>query len=175
MHIRDVVEISRSNGRLPARLIEASYQASQDGLVALVLRDISPQTVNLILDPIVPSLPLNIPGVLYIDADDETRVREAVLSAEIIFAATADFRAMVCRWGVAPRMIVPVSHAHRHGHDIARRMGDSRGQSGVCDATSAPIPTNPQTANSAWKAQPEQRLSRDAGNCVKPETVAGFN
>ncbi|WP_159587175.1 hypothetical protein [Chelativorans xinjiangense] len=156
MHVRDVVEISRSGGGEPARLIEMSYRASQDGLVALVLHGISPQTVNLVLDPIVPTLPLNIPGVFYIDIGEEMRVREAVLSAETIFAATVRFRGLLRGWGVAPRMIVPVSQADRRGRGVARRIGDSRaleppdlsrGQSGACATQAVRIPADSQTAH----------------------------
>lgn len=113
MQIRDVVEISGINGRVPVGLIEASYRASQEVLVALILRGVSPQSVNRILDPIVPTLPLDIPGVLYIDADDHARVREAVLSAATVFVATATFRRLVRALGVAPTTIVPVGRAGR--------------------------------------------------------------
>ncbi|MCT7376921.1 hypothetical protein [Chelativorans salis] len=130
MHIHDIVEISRSNDCVPAKLIEVSYRASQDHLIGLVLHGISPQMVNLILDPIVPTLPLNIPGVLYIDAGDEKRVREAVLSAETIFVATATFRGLVRRWGVAPRMIVPVSHVGQRRRCVAKRIGNGRAAKG---------------------------------------------
>lgn len=113
MRVRGVVEISGRKGRVPAGLVEDCYRASQNGLVALVLRDIPPQAVDRILDPLVPTLPLNIPGVLYIDSRETGRVREALLAAESIFVATAAFRGVVRALGVAPRLIAPVSQAGR--------------------------------------------------------------
>ncbi|WP_424540810.1 hypothetical protein [Sinorhizobium medicae] len=81
MQTRSVIEIAGSGIHLPAELIIAGYWASQTGLVVFVLNGVTPPAVNAVLDPIVVTLPFSIPGVLYVDINDEKRVREAVLFA----------------------------------------------------------------------------------------------
>jgi hypothetical protein len=96
-----VVEIAADNGAPPVELIENCYRLSTACLVVFILNGVSPQTINMILDPIVPNLPLNIPGVLYVDINDEARVRQSVLSSETILARTQTFHRMVARYGLA--------------------------------------------------------------------------
>ncbi|PJR14379.1 hypothetical protein [Sinorhizobium meliloti] len=111
MQTRRVIEIVKSGGHLPAELILTGYWASQSGLIVFILNGVTPQAVNLVLDPIVVTLPLTIPGVLYVDVRDKARVREAVLFAEEIYAATRFFRRLTVRCGIAPRLIAPVERA----------------------------------------------------------------
>ncbi|MFC6487592.1 hypothetical protein [Nitratireductor sp. GCM10026969] len=142
MQTCDVVEISRRNGHIPSGLIEACYRASQSGLVVLALDGISPQAVNRILDPVVPTLPLDIPGVLYIDAADAARVQEAVFAAERIFVATIAFRGMVRALGVAPRLIAPVDLAGSRllGLGMGQRTGHATEPPGERNGAHDPVP-----------------------------------
>ncbi|MDX0424426.1 hypothetical protein GOC91_22440 [Sinorhizobium medicae] len=111
MQTRSVIEIAGSGIHLPAELIIAGYWASQTGLVVFVLNGVTPPAVNAVLDPIVVTLPFSIPGVLYVDINDEKRVREAVLFAEEIYAATRAFRRIAARCGIAPDTIESVGMA----------------------------------------------------------------
>ncbi|NRP73086.1 hypothetical protein ILFOPFJJ_03985 [Ensifer psoraleae] len=111
MQTRSVIEIVESGGRLPTELIVAGYWASQAGLVAFVLNGVTPQAINLVLDPIVTTLPLSIPGVLYIDISDRTRVREAVMCAEEIYGASKIFRHLTDCYGIAPSLVLSVAVA----------------------------------------------------------------
>ena len=73
------VEIApTAKGQLPATLVRWAYRASQIGVVALVLNGIDARDVNRVLDPLVPLLPLTIPGVIYLHMDDDPRVQEAI-------------------------------------------------------------------------------------------------
>jgi hypothetical protein len=111
MQTRRVIEIVQSGGYLPAELILTGYWASQSGLVVFILNGVTPRAVDLVLDPIVVTLPLTIPGVLYVDVRDKTRVRDAVLFAEEIYAATRFFRRLAVRCGIASKLIAPVGMA----------------------------------------------------------------
>ena len=111
MQARRVIEIVQTGGYLPAELILTGYWASQSGLVVFILNGVTPQAVDLVLDPIVVTLPMTIPGVLYVDVGDKTRVREAVLFAEEIYAATTLFRRLTIRCGIARELIAPVDRA----------------------------------------------------------------
>ncbi len=100
-----VIEIMPSNGRVPAELIEAGYRSSQYGLVVFVLNNVTPQAVNLVLDPVVRTMPLSIPGVLYIKIGDEQRVREAVTSASIIHFASNALYNLAASYGASPKLV----------------------------------------------------------------------
>jgi hypothetical protein len=100
-----VIEIMPSNGRLPAELIEAGYRSSQYGLVVFVLNNVTPQAVNLILDPVVRTMPLSIPGVLYIEIGDEQRVRDAVTSASIVYFASNALYNLAASYGASPELV----------------------------------------------------------------------
>ena len=100
-----VVEIAANNGQPPVNLIQNCYRLSTACLVVFILNGVSPQTINLILDPIVPSLPLDIPGVLYVDISDEARVRQSVLSSRTILARTKTFQRVVERYGLARHVV----------------------------------------------------------------------
>ena len=106
------VEIApTAKGQLPATLVRWAYRASQIGVVALVLNGIDARDVNRVLDPLVPLLPLTIPGVIYLHMDDDPRVQEAILSAQLVFAATRPFRAYVLALGIDRSRVWPVSSA----------------------------------------------------------------
>lgn len=111
MKPRSVIEIAQSDGRLPTELIVVGYWASQAGVVVYVLNGVTPQAINLVLDPIVTTLPLSIPGVLYVSINDTTRVCEAVRCAEEIYATTKVFRRQAIDYGIAPDFIRPVATA----------------------------------------------------------------
>jgi len=102
-----VVEIARSRaGRPPGELLEQAYRASCHEPVVLVLNGIDRRSVDRLLDPLVPTLPLGIPGVLYVDLACEEAVEAAVRSASTIYATTGAFRSRVCRLGIPASRIV---------------------------------------------------------------------
>lgn len=105
MQARSVIEIAESGGRLPTELIVVGYWASQAGIVVYVLNGVTPQAINLVLDPIVTTLPLSIPGVIYVSINDKARVCEAVRCADEIYAATKTFRRLTALYGIAPSLI----------------------------------------------------------------------
>ncbi|AFL51782.1 hypothetical protein ABIE78_002362 [Sinorhizobium fredii] len=111
MQARSVIEIAESGGRLPTELIVVGYWASQAGVVVYVLNGVTPHAINLVLDPIVTTLPLQIPGVLYVSINDTARVCEAVRCAEEIYAATRVFRRQTADYGIAPSLIRSVAAA----------------------------------------------------------------
>ncbi|MDX0408993.1 hypothetical protein GOL82_26205 [Sinorhizobium medicae] len=95
MQFRIAMEIVRIDGRLPVDLIMNGYRFSKYGSVAFILHEVTPQTVNRILDPIVPTMGLDIPGVRYIDIKSEADVFEAIFSASTIIAFSPEFCSMV--------------------------------------------------------------------------------
>ncbi|OMQ43671.1 hypothetical protein BKP54_16740 [Ensifer sp. 1H6] len=100
-----VIEIMPSSGRVPAELIEAGYRSSQYGLVVFVLNNVTYQAVNLVLDPVVKTMPLSIPGVLYVKIGDEQRVREAVTSASIVYFASNSLYNLAASYGAALKLV----------------------------------------------------------------------
>ncbi|MEI3855794.1 MULTISPECIES: hypothetical protein [unclassified Ensifer] len=101
----NVIEIMSSNGRLPAELIEAGYRASQYGLILFVLNNVTPEAVNLVLDPVVPTMPLSIPGVLYIKIGDKQRVHDAVASASIVYFASNALYSLATSYGASSKLV----------------------------------------------------------------------
>ena len=94
MQIAAVLEIvPESTGALPAGLLDAAYRASGVGYVMLVLRGVSPQAVDRVLDPLVSaSRSWRLNGVVYVDARDERFVCSAARRARIVMASTDDLR-----------------------------------------------------------------------------------
>jgi hypothetical protein len=91
MHSFAAVEIrSLADGALPVRLLHAAYRASRRGRIILILDGIPPSAVDDALDPLVPSIRLDIPGLVYVDGRDGTAVAEAVEAAGIVFASGSD-------------------------------------------------------------------------------------
>lgn len=105
MHALNVIEITQTDGMLPAAVIITAYRSSRHGLVVFVLNDVAPAAIDVILDPVVSTMPLSIPGVLYVQISDEARVSQAVTSAETIYVATEAFRNLAVSYGASPRNI----------------------------------------------------------------------
>ena len=97
MQIAAVLEIApESSGGLPTGLLAAAYRASSVGYVMLVLREISPQAVDRVLDPLVSSSRnWRLNGVIYVDARDEQFVCSAAKRARIVVASSEEFRAQL--------------------------------------------------------------------------------
>lgn len=97
MQITAVLEIAPDvSGGLPTRLLAAAYQASSVGYVMLVLRGVSPQAVDRVLDPLVSSSrDQRLNGVVYSDARDAQVVCAAAKRARVVVAWTDEFRAQL--------------------------------------------------------------------------------
>lgn len=122
MYAQAVIEIvPDDDGQLPFELLLEAYRASAQGLIVLALRDIGPGEVDLVLDHAVHLMPLSIPGVLYVDADEEKAVREALRTADTVFAATDRFRSQMEALGTDPRKISPVGLALKAMKSATRR------------------------------------------------------
>ena len=77
-----VIEVTRHpQGSSFRELVTSAYYASQKGVIVLVLNGVTPAEVDAVLDPIVPLLPLTIPGLRYCDVNDLEAFRDAVLRA----------------------------------------------------------------------------------------------
>ena len=94
MQIAAVLEIvPESSGALPIGLLAAAYRASSVGYVMLVLRGVSPQAVDRVLDPFVSSSRTwRLNGVVYADARDEQFVCSVAKRARIVVAWSDEFR-----------------------------------------------------------------------------------
>jgi len=97
MSFRIAIEISAIQGAYASSKIIRSYRYSRFGFVAMILNGVSPKEINKILDPVVPTLSLNIPGVKYIDIMAEMAVIYAISSARTIFFQTPLFQEIVQR------------------------------------------------------------------------------
>ena len=97
MRIAAVLEIApESTGALPTGLLAAAYRASSVGYVMLVLRGVSAQAVDRVLDPLVSSSRhWRLNGVVYVDARDEQFVCSAAKRARIVVASSDEFRAQL--------------------------------------------------------------------------------
>ena len=91
MRFRIAMEIAMIADRLPVNLIVKGYRYSRHGAVAFILNEIKPELVNRILDPVVPTMSLNIPGVHYIDIKAGVRVHEVLLSSKAIIMLSPHF------------------------------------------------------------------------------------
>ncbi|MGZ2386160.1 hypothetical protein [Rhizobium brockwellii] len=100
MQLRIAIEIVRIGGRVPLDLIINGYRSSKYGSVAFILNGVTPQIVNRILDPVVPTMGLDIPGVRYIDIKSEVDVVEAIFSASSIIAFSPEFCSTVTERGL---------------------------------------------------------------------------
>lgn len=97
MRIAAVLEIApEPSGALPTGLLAAAYRASSVGYVILVLRGVSPQSVDRVLDPLVASSRnWRLNGVVYVDACDEQFVCSAAKRARIVVAWSDELRAQL--------------------------------------------------------------------------------
>src|SRR5688572_17804502 len=105
MSVQAVVEICRQpNGALPIDLIRTAYAASYRGTIVLALRQVAATAVDKELDKLVQELPLNLPGVLYIEADNYPLLTQAIASAAAIFFATDIFKTLVCKMNLEEKL-----------------------------------------------------------------------
>lgn len=112
MHVRAVIEIMTDPvGGFPAELLRSLYRASDQGMLALALERFDPDSVDAILDDIVSLLPLDIPGVLYVDAGNDEALRSLIRSAVRVFVFSPRFRFRIEKFGVDPRLVWTVSSA----------------------------------------------------------------
>lgn len=97
MQIAAVLEIAPdSTGTLPTGLLAAGYRASSVGYVMLVLRGVSPQAVDRVLDPLVSSSRnWRFHGVVYVDARDEQLICTTAKRARIVVASSDELRAQL--------------------------------------------------------------------------------
>ena len=95
-----VVEIvAGTDGALPTELVRTIYRASAEGLYVLALHDSDPVAIDHALDALVGTLPLDIPGVIYVDAGDEASLRCALGMTECILATSFAFKTWVAALG----------------------------------------------------------------------------
>jgi hypothetical protein len=95
LYLAMVEIVAETDGLPPGTLIRALYRLSERGKIVFALTRLTPHAVDTVLDEIVGELPLTIPGVLYINAEDDRSVGEAARHAGIVIAASADFHARV--------------------------------------------------------------------------------
>ena len=88
MSVLAVIEIERQqDGKLPHNLLRLAYRASRRGQIVLVLNDVSPFDVNRAIDALVARMPLNVPGLLYVDGRDAGRLADCSAKANMIFVS----------------------------------------------------------------------------------------
>jgi hypothetical protein len=90
MFVLAVVEIERTSaGGVPSDLVRLAYTASRRGCIALLLNGVTAEEVDAVVDDLVPTMPLSIPGLLYIDARNFALLAEASSEAAMIFVSEA--------------------------------------------------------------------------------------
>jgi hypothetical protein len=93
-----VVEVvPGADGTPPEHLLWKTYRASSSGVIALALNGVTAPAVNRVMDRIVPQFPLDIPGVVYIDAQNKPLLAWVLNNASLIFGQTDEFRRMAPR------------------------------------------------------------------------------
>lgn len=91
--IRAAVEVVPARyGKPPEYLLWNAYRASWRGAVALALNGVTVEAVDRVMDEIVPHFPVDIPGVVYIDARNRPLLAWVLDRAELIFGQTNEFR-----------------------------------------------------------------------------------
>ena len=96
-----LVEIALTrSGAIPEDLIVRAYAASRFEPIALILNGIAAQLVNTVLDPIVPTMPLDIPGVLYVNMSSDGCMWDMLRAARLVFTSTLGFRSTAIASGV---------------------------------------------------------------------------
>lgn len=91
------VEVIGDEEESQRNLLHAAYFASRQGVVAVMLRGLSIDAADYILDPVVKSLPKDIPGIIYIDADDVLLAKAAMASAKKLYVSGAELLKLVDR------------------------------------------------------------------------------
>ena len=96
-----IVEItSESDECERTELIRAAYNSSRSGVVALVLRGITSQSVDRVLDAVVDARK-GVRGVVYVRSEKETTdVVKAAGDATLVVATTDSFRSELLRHGI---------------------------------------------------------------------------
>jgi hypothetical protein len=120
-----LVEISLPrSGAVPADQIVAAYRASRFGQIALVLNGVSAGAVNKVLDPVVPTLPLDIPGLVYIDITDSARLGRLLCGARMLVASTPWLRTAAALAGLeVSRSLAPDAAESWHtGKEVGLRL-----------------------------------------------------
>ena len=94
-NIRAVVEVlPGADGKPPEYLLWKTYRASWGGTIALALNGVTAAAVDRVMDRIVPHFSLDIPGVVYIDAQNKPLLSWVLNNADLIFGQTTEFRRM---------------------------------------------------------------------------------
>lgn len=96
-----------------SRFLESIYQLSANGQIALLLRSVSPSSINRILDPIVPNYPIFIPGLRYQDARSDSEVSFAIAHAQWIWVCSRHLRDLILTRGLAARCLPLSCWEHR--------------------------------------------------------------
>ena len=91
MQSRIAIEIAQHFGARTDELLIVGYRYSRFGLVSLILNGVEPNQVDEILDPVVGSMSLRIPGVEYIDIAAQNDVHRAILEAKAVVAVSLEF------------------------------------------------------------------------------------
>jgi hypothetical protein len=96
-----IVEItSESDEGERTELIRAAYNSSRSGVVALVLRGITSQSVDRVLDAVVDAKQ-GVRGVVYVRSEKETSdVVKAAGDNTLVVATTDSFRSELLRHGI---------------------------------------------------------------------------
>jgi hypothetical protein len=93
--IRGVVEVVPGpDGKPPADVLWQAYCASRSGVIVLALNGVTAAAVDRVMDGIVPHFPLNIPGVLYLDAENKPLLSWVLNNTDMVFGQTDQFRTM---------------------------------------------------------------------------------
>jgi hypothetical protein len=104
MPVGAVVEIAPGNdGTLPIGLISAAYRASSSIPILLLLRALTPQTIDRVLDPVVASAGIASRGVRYViagDADVGSETLRVIEDADLVVATTDRFRETLAARGI---------------------------------------------------------------------------
>lgn len=83
MAFRIAIEILSEANDIPS-IVTRGYNLSQFGAVAFLLNGISPKQIDAILDRVVPTISVNIPGVSYIDINNTDRMTHVLSSSRLI-------------------------------------------------------------------------------------------
>jgi len=84
-------------------LIRAAYRSSGSGVVVLVLRDVSRQLADRVLDPMVHDRRRHLQGVLYADLEMGSKeLLAAAADASVVVASTESFKTELRSHGIEP-------------------------------------------------------------------------
>jgi hypothetical protein len=84
------VEIAATDVACHGHILRVAYTASREGVVALMLRGVSIEDADRMLDPVVARLPKDIPGIVYVDGDDVRSARAAMANARTLCIGSAE-------------------------------------------------------------------------------------